>query len=184
MVTTRLDLIQPADSDNVDIDELNDNFAKIDAWKIPTCKMRRSTGAGTQSINNNTQTPVDFNTAVWDSWAAEPEGAMADAANNVIKAPIAGLYTCKGQVGFTSNATGARAIMIVVNGTVQIRSQVPPVNGASTGLNIAYDLPLNAADQVRLDVVQTSGGPLTIDPTLPDGIDAISLQLSWIGQKP
>lgn len=185
-LTTRLDLIKPSGAvggDNVDIDEINDNFDAIDQWLIPAAKLRRTTGAGVQAITSGSTTVIDFNTAVYDSWSGKPEGAMADAAANTLRAPLDGLYLATVMVGFAANGTGIRALMLEVNTVVQIRKQEIAVAAASQSLHLSWPLNLTAADLVRASVVQTSGGSLNIDPALPDGIDACSLTLQWMGKK-
>lgn len=182
--TQRLDLILNDDDELVDIDEINSNFQSIDDWLIPACKLERTTGAGTQSIPNNTTTELDFNQAEYDTWNGKPEGAMADAANNRIISRINGLYIVEAMVCFTSNPTGIRAIMLNVDGAVWKRVQIDANAAASTPVTVMSKIPLNSGQNVSASVVQGSGGALTVDPALPAGTETFVLSATWLGKKP
>lgn len=125
----------------------------------PSCKVYNSAA---QSIANNTNTALTFNSEYWDN------GGMHSTAVNTsritIPASSGGKYWIGGNAEFVANATGTRWIGLQLNGSSFIaRKQIPSNSGSyDTGLFVATMQSLSAGDYVELIVYQNSGGALNV----------------------
>ena len=117
-----------------------------------------------QVIANGTQTTLTFDNEIYDT-----DGYHDNTTNNsrlTVPAGLTGMYYVRGRVNFDSNATGARYLIISINGTssAYYDSYVvyPPVNGAETMIDVSTIVSLSAGSYVELFTIQTSGGNLTV----------------------
>lgn len=117
----------------------------------------------TQTIANNTLTPVDYDSEVRD------DATFYTSASSTSKLTVAvsGWYVIAGYATFVTNTTGIRAIQINLNGGTAIASaHSNPVGSSSphsmTASAVYY---LSASDYVQLSVYQTSGGNLNLSNT-------------------
>ena len=119
----------------------------------------RVTDASTQSVPNNTQTAVEFDTEAFDT-----DGFHDNAVNNVrltVPSGKAGKYHIGGSSGLAANATGARQLSIRLNGTTYLAMfAMVGASGSSfrAVVDTVYDLAVG--DYVELMMFQTSGGAL------------------------
>lgn len=116
-----------------------------------------------QSIANNTDTPLAFNSERYDQ-AAGAASTMHDTATNNTRLTCryAGVYLIGGCCFFASSP-GAGQIALLVNGTTNIaRNTYSSINlvGYAGLVETCYALAIN--DYVELIVTQVSGGPLTV----------------------
>lgn len=143
-------------------DPSSDGFdvADGDEWIIPGdfgCRVVHST---TQSIGNNTDVAVLFDTDEDD-----PED-MHDTSSNTsrITLPRAGWWIVGGGLGFASNATGYRQASILLNGTTPIALDLrPAVSGVATRIAISTLRYFDAGDYIELIARQNSGGSLSTE---------------------
>jgi hypothetical protein len=125
----------------------------------PRCSAYHNT---TQSLTNLAWTWVEFNSEDFDT------GGMHDTAVNndrvTIPAGGAGLYLIVGKVWFAANATGVRALNVVLNGNNSVMQLgfAPAPGSDSTSCPIALLWPLSAGDYISVQAYQASGGALNI----------------------
>jgi hypothetical protein len=131
--------------------ELNDCFDQ------PRVRLTKS---ATQSVANNTATSLTFDVEDFD------DGGMHSTTTNTSRITIptggGGTYLIGSHVEFATNSTGARTLLLVVNGTStqsSVRDLAPSATVASR-LACTTLVSLVAGDYVEARVVQTSGGNL------------------------
>jgi hypothetical protein len=116
----------------------------------------------TQSIPNNTTTALSFNTDRYDTDTIHDPVTN----NSRLTCKTAGVYSIVANVGFASNATGARNVNILLNGTAVIASILSPaINGLVTRLIVSTQYPLAVNDYVEVFAFQNSGGSLNTEQT-------------------
>jgi hypothetical protein len=118
----------------------------------------RVTLIGDQSIGNNSNTTVQFNTVEFDDsgfWNAA-------AFRFEIPAGMGGLYSIQTNVCFASNSTGNRSCNLVVTGARVGTVWMAPNPTNVTRLFCAATVPLVAGDTVLTQAFQTSGGSLNV----------------------
>jgi len=108
----------------------------------------------TQNIPSDAWTTLTFNSERYDT------DAIHDLTTNPsrLTSKTAGKYEIGACVGFESNATGLRVVVININGTPSIgQNRSPAVSGGDTVLSAAcvYELAVN--DYVEVRVYQNSG---------------------------
>jgi hypothetical protein len=119
----------------------------------------RNTAA--QSLTNNTELKLTFNTAssTPDNASYDPQGWFNDA-NDSIDIGIDGFYCITANVAFATNATGRRAIIVAVNGAT-VNSVVSSASSSGgTNLVVTTNIYLFSGDQVTGYAFQNSGGAL------------------------
>lgn len=118
--------------------------------------------ATTQSLTNNTETAVLFNTEDYDV------GAMHDTASNTSRFTVPtggdGLYLLTGTVDFIASATGIRYLRWRKNGATAISGTMSQPGNASYNTQLVHTVvaALVAGDYVELVAYQDSGGALNI----------------------
>ena len=112
-----------------------------------------------QTISNNTQTTLAFNTEKYDYDAIHDNTTN----NSRLTCKTAGLYTITASIQFASNSSGSRAILILLNGTTIIggdqRDASPDI---ATTCNVSVDYPLAVNNYVEVQVYQNRGGNLNV----------------------
>lgn len=108
-----------------------------------------------QSINNNSNTKVTFDTTRRD------DGGLADLANDQLTAQVDGWYIITATGGFAANATGQRGLTISLNGATDLAQVFVDANAAGvqvmTTSRVYY---LVAGDDISMFLFQSSGGAL------------------------
>lgn len=162
--TSRLGLIKntPGTGEQVNIAEINSGFDAIDKNFIPAAKIIR-TAASPQSIPNSAATGVDYNSTAFDSYAARPEGPMADTTNDRIIIRKDGVYIVSAGGNFAANATGVRRIDIVKNGVTLAGDTTAGFVGAANGLSFSAPFSFVNGDLITINVFQNSGAGLVWD---------------------
>jgi len=115
------------------------------------------TNSGSQNLLNNTPTFLTFDTEVVDDAAYFAPGTP-----DRFTITDAGWYAVAGGAHFSSNATAARAVDLVVNGTTTIAQRNE--NTAGTGalpMWLSTVHKFAASDYVQIRMNQTSGATLT-----------------------
>lgn len=112
------------------------------------------------SINNNTDTALTFNSERYDSSAIHSTSTNTGR----LTFPVAGKWRVHGNVRFAANATGIRAVYIVLNGTTIIGNVLGNNTGATfqPTLQVSADYGFALNDYVTLNVFQDSGGALNV----------------------
>jgi hypothetical protein len=121
----------------------------------------RITATAAQSLANNTLLKITFNTAssTPDIDSYDPKGWF-DNANDSIIVSQSGFYNITANLGFASNTTSRRLVLIYVNGTQREGVQVGASPAGTTLLSISTNTYLAAGDEVQLYGLQQSGGAL------------------------
>jgi hypothetical protein len=121
----------------------------------------RIAATAAQSLGNNSLVKITFNTAssTPDIGSYDPQGWFNNA-NDRIVVGQAGFYNITANVGFASNATSRRLILIYVNGDQREGVQVPASPSGTTLLSISTNVYLEATDYVEVYALQQSGGAL------------------------
>jgi hypothetical protein len=120
------------------------------------CRIRNS---GVVSIPNATFTSVTFNTEIVDT------DSMFDVAVNNYRVYInsAGPYQVSTCIGFNANATGVRAVKLLVNNSFEIAYEsTAGFTGDSNVMSISTVHTFNAGDYIEVQAYQTSGGALDL----------------------
>jgi hypothetical protein len=131
--------------------------------KAPNWHGARVYKSGTQTITNNTQTTLTFDAELYDT-----DNYHSNITNNnrlTIPTGLGGVYYVRARAQFDSNSTGARYLILAVDGDTsgQYDSYVvyQAVNGAETMIDINTIISLSAGSYVQAFVIQVSGGSLT-----------------------
>jgi hypothetical protein len=143
--------------------EIEQRLAQLERMTRPYTAVRARIYGSTQTIANNTVTPLTFTDSRWDT------GGMWDSTDpNRLTCRVAGLYAIGGGVRWSANATGIRQLYVLRNNVsiaVQLTNAVTGV-GQTTNMAIATHYELAVGDVMQLSVRQTSGGALDIDGAL------------------
>ncbi len=111
-----------------------------------------------QSINNTTNTTVNFDTI---SFATH----SASISSGVFTAPISGAYSFHTSIRFASNTTGERLIGFKKNGvTLYYATGIYSPPTGSPRMNTTETFSLAASDTIEVQVYQASGGALNVEP--------------------
>jgi hypothetical protein len=140
---------------------------------VPTVRLRRTT---TQTIPNNSPTDISFTTETWDT-----AGFHSTNSTDVF-APVDGVYLITGSAIFQGNATGYRELEITVNQQPIADDQDDAMTAGAIDIpNVSTAYRLNAGDFVRMTVVQTSGGSLTVIPSSGGAQTSPELSMTFLG---
>jgi hypothetical protein len=111
-----------------------------------------------QTIGNAAFTDMTWPTEEFDNMAGFTAGG------SVITVSVAGVYNVKAGVKFPANGTGTRSMLIIIDG-VELpggSDERIPTAAASTRMTVSADVKLNAGQQVKIQVFQSSGGNLDV----------------------
>jgi hypothetical protein len=163
-VTTNYLLRYPLATGTVDIpgdlgNLANDTDGALRNLANNPCAIATRTSPATQSIPSGAFTDVTFPVEDFDNAGLFTPGAA------VITVALFGVYTVSASVQWQPNATGSRALIVLLNG-VEIPSvgNEVPVNsvGNGTRLSTAFDIALSPSNQLKVQVLQGSGGNLNV----------------------
>lgn len=144
----------PGTGENVLIAELNAAFSKFDNHFIPACKIWSSVD---QSLPNSVQTGLNYNTTIFDSYAARAEGAMADLANDWIIIRKPGLYYVHASnLLVAGTAAGIIRSNIAINGAVS-NSQFQGPQASAVSQDIFGEYVFAANDKITCLMQQNQG---------------------------
>lgn len=162
--------------------ETNTGLTKIwtgSAWvPIGGMPFGTLTGTGTVSVPS-TGSPF---TAVPLATVSKLAGGVTSPAAGRLAAPLAGWYSCSGAATFAGGAAvGRRIAGFGVNGAAALSESLgetyPSTTNGSSVPTACLPVSLNAGDYVQLQVVQDSGGALTVD------MSASFLQMYYLGPQ-
>lgn len=114
-----------------------------------------------QTLTTGVTTTLNFNSERYDI------GNLHDTAtnNSRLTIPVSGVYQITANVFFALNATGFRAVNLLLNGTTLIghtRQQAVAGGASGTALNISCDYELTAGNYIEVQAFQNSGGNLAV----------------------
>jgi hypothetical protein len=114
--------------------------------------------AGTQSLTNDVETVIQYNTIIRNN----PD--MWDETNFrfIIPPGMSGLYSLAAGISFNPNATGHRWLRLNVNSDRIIQSLTAASQSGVTRLNVGTQTFLQEGDTIQGVAEQTSGGALSI----------------------
>jgi len=122
---------------------------------------RASVASSAQSLTNNTSTTILLDTAsTTPTTGTYDPKSWFNNANDRIEIGQAGFYAVSANIAFAANATGRRALNIVINGSDAGGVQVLASPVGSTILSVSTNLYLAANDLVTISAIQQSGGAL------------------------
>jgi hypothetical protein len=140
----------------------------------PMCRVYNNANL---SIATATWTTVTLNSERFDV------GGMHSTSTNTGRITVpsggAGVYHLSGQVRFATNATGIRAVRLLLNATTSIAQR----NSSATStdpchIGLACDYKLADTDYVELQVYQASGGLLNVEYA---SAESPEFSAHWIG---
>ena len=124
---------------------------------VPSARVYNSANI---SIPNDTVTVLTFNSELLDT------DNIHDTATNPsrLTCKTAGLYAIYGNAQFAAHATGARTVLIRLNGTsTSIAAATAGSAGRNQSLPVSTQYPLEVGDYIELAVWQNSGGSLAVN---------------------
>jgi hypothetical protein len=122
---------------------------------------RASVASAAQSLTNNTSTTILLDTAsTTPTTGTYDPKSWFNNANDRIAIGQDGFYAVTANIAFAANATGRRAVNIIVNGSDAGGIQVLASPAGSTILSVSTNLYLAAGDLVTMSAIQQSGGAL------------------------
>lgn len=139
------------------MDDISNNLIYLKD-RSPAARWHRTSN---QSIANDTVTTVIFPTAQHEH---NPDGDWTmDTATGILTINTTGRYQLQAGVAWQADTTGHRVTKILVNGTKEIVSEYGnPPSGVGFSASLATIWQATAADTVRVDVSQNSGGSLSL----------------------
>lgn len=143
-------------------------------YERPGVRARRTTD---QTIPTGTWTEVTLTGTEWDT--ADLFNATSASVIVPPKPMLYGLYCIEAEAFFASDSTGYRGVRInsVLDGTIEVaRLRAITTSAVGTIVKGTIFLTLGADDEMTLEVIQSSGGDLT----LARG----ALTLTWRGELP
>lgn len=177
-LTNRVQAIKNDNAELVNILEIDAGFDKFDNHFIPACKLFNSIQ---QTVaNNTTPTVMQFDTVLWDSYAARAEGPMADLVNDKITIRKDGIYTVSLNGNWIANATGVRRLDVMKN-TILIAGAGPALGfvGGQNGQGISQEFSFVVGDVIQGNLFQNSGAGLDFGKnTFGEGA---CLSVTWKG---
>lgn len=124
-----------------------------------------------QSLTNNTLTPMSL-----DSESIDTDTMHSTVTNNSrVTIVTPGRYRVIGSVGFVSNATGLRAVVLTKNGGSFAYTRDQATNGANHVQQCVAEVLCVAGDYIEVQGTQGSGGALNTIAT----VDATFLSVVW-----
>ena len=117
--------------------------------RIPTARVYNNPG---QIIINNTTTPLQFNSEVYD--VGDLHSTSID--TSCLTAPMDGIYAISATVNWDSNSTGWRFVALATGLTYIASTLVPAVSGNNTVQNVVTQFKLFKGDCVEVDVFQNT----------------------------
>jgi hypothetical protein len=132
------------------------------------CQLEKITTA--QSLTNNTDTAVTFNSEVFDT-----DGFHDNSTNNsriTIPSGKAGKYLLTAQISFAANATGVRVVKIFKNGSIlMLPSVIAPAPATDfTVINNTTLVNASVGDYFEVFALQSSGGALNLNISQSNGV--------------
>jgi len=113
------------------------------------------------NIGNNT-----LSVFPWDSAEVNTLGLIAATPVGVLTIAVAGFYRFQVNLHFPANATGQRIMNLVVGGnTVRAHDRAVGNVSVPAALSCAWEAPLSAGTQCRVDITQDSGGTMAVGGT-------------------
>lgn len=144
----------PGTGENVSIAEINSAFDKLDNHFIPACKIWSSID---QSLPNNVNTQLQYNTTIFDTYAARSEGPMADLSNDWIIIRKPGLYYVHASNLLVAGvAAGIIRSNLAINGTVN-NSVFDGPQAAAKSQDIFGEYLFAAGDKITCMIQQSQG---------------------------
>jgi hypothetical protein len=147
----------------------------VPGWAAPAggstfvgCQLEKITTA--QSLTNNTDTAVTFNSEVFDT-----DGFHDNSTNNsriTIPSGKAGKYLLTAQISFAANAAGVRVIKIFKNGSIlMLPSVIAPAPATDfTVINNTTLVDASVGDYFEVFALQSSGGALNLNISQANGV--------------
>lgn len=175
----RIDVVYPASAGTIEIAFTQPQLAWSEDGSVPQFtpavgrwvpEVARFHGArayrtATQSINNNSDTAILFDTGnAAESWDTDNFHSLSSSAAQ-FAAPFTGYYHFDGGAVFAGNATGIRSLWFELNADGVQRAlvrELGPIAGSAASLVTSFDAYLTTGQYVRLMVNQTSGGALNV----------------------
>jgi hypothetical protein len=123
----------------------------------------RCNNSAAVSLTSGSFTTLSFDTNEFDQGTSSPQHSTSTNPSR-LTCRQAGVYVIHATANFSSNATGARLVAILLNGTTWIAWQnvgANPSNNTTLSVSTAYALVVG--DYVEVEVFQSSGGALTLN---------------------
>jgi len=135
-----------------------------------TIRVERSTN---QSIPNNTWTALSFDTIVSEEKPATT-GQWSSGSPTRLTCRLPGYYLINAHVRIAQNATGARGINLMKNGTPLLANIFSPASGFDSNFQVNATVKLDTGDYIEAKAFQNSGAALDAVAT------SNNLYIEWI----
>lgn len=143
----------------VDCYSFGHTLLAVTGFQVPHVLMGMS---GSQVIPNTTQTAILWDTEIQD-WCDMHRAADGNA---LITIRENGTYHICGNLQFVANATGERTAKLLLNGGgISVEDHAAGNAAVDTYLKLNHTRGLKVGDTLRIEVVQTSGGSLSVNNT-------------------
>jgi hypothetical protein len=115
-------------------------------------------GNGDESIGSSANTPLTFNTELYDT------ANMHSGSSSNLTAPVDGVYAVTAEAQWATNGTGVREVLLRKNGsaTIAFDTQNAVSTPFTTTQTATTETLLQAGDSVQAQVFQNSGGALVV----------------------
>lgn len=156
------DIVNRLDSANIK----DGSISPSDLTVVPAAMVLNNANA--QVINNTVDTPLIYDTNVYDTTL----GGIVSLIDGRLYATIKGIYHCSMTMRvLNGGAVGERYCAIFKNssGVDRVASQQHQNTNATVTLSCSGDVDLNAGDHVLSVIFQNSGGNLTMDTNFKSG---------------
>lgn len=142
---------------------------------IPTARVRRTAA---QTIPSGIFTAIPFTSETWD-----PLNMHTSVGGTFLNAPIDGVYLITANVLWSPKIDGTRELALEVNNTAIIADvSDDPRSPSSDFLSVATAYRLVAGDDVRVRVLQSTGGDLSIIASVSPGAETSpEFSMTWLG---
>lgn len=129
-----------------------------------------------QSLIDNTNIPVDWDTAIRDT-----HNGWADAGTNPSRytLPLSGVYMMSGLASWSANATNRRAVHLLLDGANVDGTQIIATAQAVSTTSLFFSAPVvgNAGQYIGVNMWQNSGATLTGG----SGLTAVTVTIEYKG---
>lgn len=128
---------------------------------------KATSSSATQSIANNTNTTVSWNSEEYDTSAIHDN--TTNNSRLTIPSGSGGYWSVTGKITFAGSATGARQLRLNKNGTLIANFLVPITGSGEQSIILTNTFNLVAGDYLEMVVYQNSGGALNLNLSGAEG---------------
>lgn len=150
----------PADDLNDIGDDIVYLYGLLQGVTFSGCYLRRSAN---QSISNNTDTSISWDTETYDYGGWYTSGTNIVVPAGAIPAGFTSIAVdINASLKYASNTTGKRRVQLNLNGSYVKSWTIGGVSGDVTDVQLSHTMVVVATDIITIVALQTSGGALNV----------------------